>query len=787
MESFNGNSDHQQSWDLVPAHAGRISSQMPLTEVAAPYEAYGSSDSGAGIEYVRVLLRHKGKLCLFALGGILLGIGVGIPLAPVYRVQTALEVLSMNQDFMNTKQTSPVATNDASYETSEEETQVQLLQSDALLDRVINKFDPGLVYLRHNPRMAQSGWRKLLNLPQHAVLTERQKLLTSLASSLKVKATPRTRVIEVTTESTDAQLTTDFTNTLANEFIEQAIEARLRTTEKIGDWLGHELDDARSKLERSEGALQTYAGKSALIFTDNQDTNIETEKLQQLQQQLTALIADRVTKQARYELAQHSPASSLPDVLNDEALRKSQANVDDARRKVADLTAVFTPDFSKVKRASAELAVLQSAFEEQRSAIVERIKNDYTEAARKENLLEASYDTQERQVVGQDEKAIQYNILKRDVESNRQLYDTMLQQLKQSSIASALHASNVRVADPATLPQRPIWPNYRILGPLGLLFGLLTGLCAIFVSERMDRSLRQPGEIQMWTNLPELGTIPSASVDPGKRIRIKVRGSSLESPRRELLTAGKDKKVDRSVELITWLRKPSVLAEAFRATLTSILFVGENGSRPRVVAFTSANASDGKTTVTTNLAIAMAEVRANVLLIDADLRRPRLHDLFEVPNELGLSDLLKEPILSDEAIAKAIQPTRVPGVSVLTSGLPTHTSANLLHSPNLAELLAKLKKQYDMVLIDTPPMLQITDARLIGRLADAVVLVARAERTTRDSIVAAYQRLSEDRIRVLGTILNDWDPKRSPAGYYGYYRTSGYGSYKSPYVESGNS
>jgi polysaccharide biosynthesis transport protein len=787
MEHFNRNSDdHQQTFGLVPTHAGRVGAQTQLADAVAPYyvhERGGGPDDGGGIEFARMLLRHKTKLCLFALGGILLGIGVGISQTPVFQVRSALEVLSLNQDFMNTKQTSPVATSDESYDTSEEETQVGLLQSDALMDRVINKFDPALVYIRHNPHIASSGWRALLHLSQPAQLTERQKSIIGLADSLKVRSTPRTRLIELTARSTQPQLATDFANTLSDEFIEQAIEARLKTTEKIGDWLGKELDDARAKLEHSEAALQTYAGKSGLIFTstsDDQDTNIETEKLQQLQQQLTSLTGDRVTKEARYELAQHSPANSLPDVLNDDKLREAQANVADATRKVAELTAVFTPDFSKVKRASAELTALQSAFEEQRSAIVERIKNDYTEALRKENLLEATYDAQAREVVGQDEKAIMYNILKRDVDSNRQLYDTMMQQLKQSSIASALHASNVRIVDSATLPQKPVWPNYRILGPLGLVFGLLTGLGVIIVSERMDRSFRQPGEIQLWTNLPELGTIPSASVDGSKKVRVRVTGGS-RARQRELSSTDKT----ASVELATWGRKPSMVAEAFRATLTSILFVGENGSRPRVVVLTSANASDGKTTVTSNLAIAMAEVRGNVLVIDADLRRPRMHDLFDVKNEYGLGDLLKEPTLSDEVIARSIQPTRVPGVCVLTSGPPTHAAANILHSANLSELLAKLKQQYDMVFIDTPPMLQMTDARLVGRLADAVILVARAERTTRDAILAAYQRFSEDRIRVLGTILNDWDPKRSPAGYYGYYRGYGYGAYKSPYTTSG--
>src|SRR5579884_1626022 len=485
MHQFSEHVEPVKSVAVVRAPAeGAVPAQY--AETSAPYYINNGPEQSSEVEYARALLRHKGKLCLFALGGIVLSILIGIPQTPTYRVRTALEVLSLNEDFMNTKQTSPVATSDTSYETSEEETQVQLLQSDALLDRVLNKFDPGLVYIRHHPRIATTGWRSILHLSDRVHLNNRQLLLLGITDSLKVQSTPRTRVIELTVKSSDPQLATDFANTLANEFIAQAIEARLKTTEKIGDWLGHELDDARTKLQQSEAALQAYAGKSGLIFTDDQNTNIATEKLQQVQQQLTTVSADRVAKEARYDLAQHSPPDSLPDVLGDTGLQQTQAALVEARRKLADLSAVFTNDFPQVRRASAQVAALQSAFDDQRAAIVARVKNDYTEAVRKEGLLEARYDAQAREVVGQDEKAIEYNILKRDADSNRQLYDTMLQQLKQSSIASALHASNVRVVDPATLPERPIWPNYRILGLLGLLFGFLGGLGAVVMIERMD-------------------------------------------------------------------------------------------------------------------------------------------------------------------------------------------------------------------------------------------------------------------------------------------------------------
>jgi capsular exopolysaccharide synthesis family protein len=213
------------------------------------------------------------------------------------------------------------------------------------------------------------------------------------------------------------------------------------------------------------------------------------------------------------------------------------------------------------------------------------------------------------------------------------------------------------------------------------------------------------------------------------------------------------------------------MAEAFRSALTSILFIGENGTRPRVLAFTSANATDGKTTVVSNLAIAAAEIRHKVLIIDADLRRPRMHQIFDLPNERGLSDLLQQDLTDD--VAKAlIKPTEVPGLHVLTAGVPTHAAANLLYSPNLATLVKRFKDQYDMVLIDTPPMLQITDARILGRVSDAVLLVARAGQTPRDASRSINERLGDDRIRVLGTVLNDWDPKRSPHGQYAYNKSS---------------
>jgi polysaccharide biosynthesis transport protein len=737
------------------------------------FENGAESDDSSLLEYWHVVARYKWPVVLSAIGGLILGVLVALPITPVYEASTSLEVLSVNDNFMNTKQTSPVTTSDLSYDVSEEETQVSLLQSAWLQQRVMVKLDPTFVVSTKN-QSASSGWRALLHLPNPNVMTERQRLLSKAALSLKVKTTPRTRIIEASVRSTDKQLALDFVNTLANEFIEQNVEARRTTTQKVSDWLSGEIEDARIKLRRAENALQGYARTSGLIFTAD-DKNIATEKLQQLQLDLSVAATNRITKQSNYELAQTSPPDSLPGLLDDENYRAAQAEVNTLRGQSADLSARFTPEYSKVKSVQAQLIALESSLAKQRDSIVLRIKNDYDDAVRKEKLLAVSYAAQTREVAVQGEKAVQYNILKRDVDSSRQLYDTMLQQMKESSVASALHASNVRVADPAQFPEKPVWPNFKMTAALGLFAGLFLSLAIVLIRERTDRTLQNPGDVQLWTNLLELGSVPSLAASRKQATYdVKVhRSGSKSSPRSAQHSLLGDPTI-AAVSLITWSDGSSVIAEAFRSILTSILFVGEKDNNPRVLVVSSSGPSDGKTTVVSNLAIAAAEIGRHVLIIDADLRRPRQHDIFKVENNHGLSDLLKGHKASASTIDSMVQATQIPGLHILPSGPSTNAAANLLYSPNLLDLLAKVKHDYDMVLIDTPPMLQLTDARVVGRLADGVVVVARAGKTSRDAIMALARRFAEDRVRVLGTVLNDWNPKKTAKSYYGNYYASYY-------------
>ncbi|MGA2596482.1 MAG: polysaccharide biosynthesis tyrosine autokinase [Bryobacteraceae bacterium] len=750
-------------------------SVVPVTYTEVPYAAppdLSPEPEEAGLfEYLGMLRRRKGTLLLIASIGLLIGFVVTIPQTRIYQAKTSVEILGLNQNFLNSKQTNPVNDDGSSADGVDIQTQVKVLESGSLLDAVLAKLQTDRPQTAKPSRAA--NWRTFLNLGNSEPSDAGDGPLDYAKKHYKVRASGQTRVIEISVDSMDPQIATRFANTMTDEFIYQNIESRYKASERTGEFLSHQLGDMRVRLERSEDVLQKYARLAGLLFISDEKNNVSEAKLMQVQQALSAAQTDRISKQSRWEMANSSPPEALPDILNDPALRDYQVKLTDLQRQLAELGQTYTADHVKVKRVQAEIATLQSSAERERGNILKQIKNEYAEAARREQLLTANYASQRAVVTGEGDKSIQYNILKREVDSNRQLYDAMLQQLKEASVASALRASNIRVLDPAKLPIRPYSPNVPISSGFGLLCGLLAGAVVAIRFERSDRSIQEPGETPMYLNVPELGVIPS---EVFSRVRVRVlldKSNGAGEP----AGSGPVPVPAQRVELVTWQRKPSPAAQSFRSTLVSILFSGENGTRPHVIVVTSGSPAEGKSTVISNLAIAVAEANQKVLLIDADLPRARLHEVFNLKNDRGLSDLLRSKDPHDVLPDGIIQQTAIPDLYLLTSGPGTSAATSLLYSNRMPDLLRKLRAEFDTIFVDTPPMLQIPDARVLGRMADRVILVIRAGKTTRDAARAAYQRFSEDGTKVMGTILNDWNSKRSPNGYYGYsngYYTKGY-------------
>ncbi|MFL6449378.1 MAG: GumC family protein, partial [Bryobacteraceae bacterium] len=556
----------------------------------------------------------------------------------------------------------------------------------------------------------------------------------------------------------DPSLAARLVNTLTAEFIEQNLKARWEINHRTSEWLGGQLDDQRTKLRQSEDALQAYARQKELMYTGEKQS-VSEEKLRQLQMELSKAQADRVEKQSRSEIARSANLETVPEVLNDNNLRSMEATLTDLQRQEADLGVTFKPDYTKAKQIRAEIQALQAAVAAKRKTIADRIDNELQESERREQLLAAAYARQTHVVTNDSEKSIQYDMLKHEVDTNRQIYQAMLQRVKESTIASAMKVTNVRIVDAAKPPVRPYKPNLPLNTGAGLFAGLMLSIMGVVIRSKTDGNVREPGEAGMLLGIPELGVIPAAE-----------RTSRSKTHVMPLLAGGKHAGESNLRLLASGNESPAVL-DSFRAVLASILFAGAK-QQQRVLVVTSASPSEGKTTTVTNLGMTLAKMNRKVLLIDGDIRSPQLHKMFGLDNTTGLTDVLKRMVVNETAVDSFIRETGLPNVHVLTSGPGMEAGADLLFSAGMPGLIARVRNQFDMVLIDTPPMLMMPDARLIGRFADSVVLIARARKTSREAVQAAYRRFVEDQTPVLGVVLNDWNSDTSPYSYYSGYKAA---------------
>jgi capsular exopolysaccharide synthesis family protein len=711
-----------------------------------------------------------------------------VPRTPIYEAHTTLEIQGLNENLLNTRDVNPSAPAVNSSAVEEIQTHIKILQSESLIGRVISKF--GLTG-SFTPLSRLARWRAALGMSRSNPASAREAAVMMAAQNIQIEALQQAHIIQILCDSTDPKIAAEFLNTLTNEFIDQKLESRGKTSQRTSEWLNRQVEELKLNLEKSEEALQSYAVSAGLMFTSEKDSSTAEQKLQQLQGEVSSAQADRLTKQSKHEIAASAPPESLPQVLDDVSLRNLQSKLSEMRSQLAELNISLTPEHYRVQRLQAQIGELQDAFDRERANIIKRITNEYDDAKRREELLAHAYTTQASLVSDQAGKVAHYGILKREVETSRQLYEGMMQRVKEYSIASAITANNVRVLDPATAPAAPYKPDIYMYTMLGLATGVFLGILLIVRQARVDRSIQVPGEAPSYLKVREFGVILSAGADA----TLKTRRSHKQIPSLQSMMEfsqgpaarnsseaggnnGGENRKPRMVELMAWEKRSSLFAECFRTTAASLLFTEPSGTPPHVLVVTSSNPRDGKSTIVSNLAVALAETKRRVLLIDADLRRPHLHTVFQLENRWGLTDILQADIEIKEYPQEMLaQETTVPNVYITSSGSGREGSVHLLHSTRLLELLRRVQREFDIVLIDAPPVSQIADARVLARLADGVIYVIRSGNTTRDMAMAACRQFCEDRSRVLGTILNMWDPREHSQGHYAHYYDSYYEYY----------
>jgi len=739
-----------------------------LTEGIRP--AYGNAngmiaEAGPHLDMGNLVRRYWLLLVVLLVVGAAAGFTSVVLSSPMYKSTVILEVPSGTGTFL--KNTIGVSTEDNELNI---QTQINILRGGTFLRRGADRLQADAVPLAPTGRDLFSRLRKHIRpATQDPIESSKQGLAVAMAT-FSARPINKTRLIELTCESTSPDVAAQFLNAMAAEFVEDNSQTHMQTSQKASEWLSAQIEDTKSKLQEAEQRLQEFVQSSGNLFVGQETATLADTELNQAKTKLAEVQAQRVAAQTRYELSQKTAPESLAEIQNDATLMGYRQRINALASERAALTTTYTAKHEKVQRVDAQIALLERAMQQQQAAIIKKIHDDY-EALLKTEKHQADYYHQKSQLVSAEAgKAAQHSSLKREVETLRQSYQSLLLEGNQAGLGNSVPLNQIRVVEPSSPPAEP----YRPLPALNIAFGTLLGLAGtvgvVFLRERMDRSVRAPGSMRSFLNAPELGVIPHLALDKSSGTKLlPVSQELLEDGNTISITGGTDdKQKDTAVSL--WDNAPSFMVESFRETLASILRSHGHAKTQRTILITSPGPGEGKTTLAQNLGIALAETGRKILLVDADFRRPHLHKAFHLPNDRSLIDLIYEDkALIDYPAESWGLSTGVAGLSVLPNRSTDNNVARALYSPRLRAIFQKLREMYDMVLVDAPPVLHLADARIVAPLTDAAILVLRSGVTTRKSALEAYRRMQEDGLFLLGTVLTGWEASNSYLKRHHYY------------------
>src|SRR5438874_1617669 len=675
---------------------------------------------------------------------------------PVYRAQVLLEIQKENPDIPTIKDLYELESVSDSYL----KTQYSILASESVARQVIDQLHLDTLPEFNRPKWWQLG--KRLSLPRKQTFAldpvrpgqdpeVYQRVLERFQGRLTIDPVSRSRLVNVRFDSNDAQLSARIANTLAENYIDQNLDARWKATQKAADWLSQQLVGVKAKLEKSEEQLQDYARHNGLVFLETDkgaSENVANERLQQLQEELTKAQTERYQKEALYRLVQAGDYGSLPGVVENKLIQDLSERLADLKRELAQLSTKFNAEYPRVKEIQSQIDEIEGTLKEERQRAADKITNEYFAALRRESLVKEALDGQQKQVNLIAEKAVQYNILKREVETNKQLYEGLLQRLKEAGVSASLKASNIRIVDPADPPAKPAKPRIPLNLAVGVLLGLGLGISTAFLQERLDDTLKGADDVERLFGLPALALIPSVHHLNGDRSSVRKLLDSASTLR-------SSQHGTASTPGAYWHRidqggKPqAALVEAFRSLRASVL-LSTADHPPGSLLVTSTQPGEGKTTVATNLALSLAQLGQRVLLVDADLRFPSLQSLFGMREKLGLVSYLT----GQQDWREAVRPSGSSGLDLLLCGPVPPNPAELLSSKSMGAFLVSAKSEYAFVILDSPPLLTLADIRILASLVDGVLLVVKSGATPREQVMQSQSSIRTAGANLIGVVLN---------------------------------
>ncbi len=590
---------------------------------------------------------------------------------------------------------------------------------------------------------------------------KRAEMVHSVGAALNVSIVPRTNAVRVTYRNPSPTVARDLVNKLLNVFMERSVEDRLFGTNQAADMLSVQMEDLKDHAADAQRKLAKFQEEHNFIGADEKD-NLTTNSLKIINQQLVEAQADQIIKQARMRLVESGNPESLMSVAPTPTLQTLRGQETKVKVELGQLTSKYGPGYPRVHELQSQLQGLEKSIAAETSNVTRRVQEEYQTSTNTVQALQRRLGDQMQQAFKLNESAAQYALLREDAESSRDLYDVLRLKLKESSISAALNAASISIIDHAVLPPYPVEPNVRRIVVTGALAGLMLGVFLAFALEALNDTLQTSEDLETFSQFYSLGAVPHFETEG-----VTTTDSNF----------GKHRVPSR---LVTITATQSLAAESFRTIRSSIML--SSADRPiKVMVITSSFMAEGKSTLSANLAIALAQRGERVLLVDSDLRRGTLHRAFNLKGALpGLSNVLSMPSEQDPYITPLPE---VPSLTLLPAGPKPPNPAELLASNRMAELIQHWKEEYDHVVIDSAPILMVSDALAVTARADGTVMVIRAGLTRKKAISRAFDLLSRANVSILGAVMNDIDLKienfytYSSRGYgYNYYAYKGYGS-----------